>query len=124
MEELRKIIRKQLFKLHESDLKNSGEYSTDEMNYYLLKIIDLVYYSHKPEVYDIKKSINIPSSWPASSVSSTREEAIKNWEQSKQIYSEPDTKWYVWKSDIGGNLTQLPPAKSWWVEVGGGQTTA
>lgn len=106
MEQIRKIVRRYLFETYfEKNLK-PGEYSTEEMNYFILKLIHLVYFSHKPEVYEIKKNITIPSSWPASSVSNTREEVVKNWLKSKQTYAEPDTKWYVWKSDIGGALNK------------------
>ncbi len=104
MEQIRKIIRKCLFESYFENTSKPGEYSTEEMNYFLLKLIDLVHYSNKPEVYEIKKSINIPSSWPSNSVSNTGEEAIQNWEKSKVIYTEPDTKWYVWKVDVGGSL--------------------
>ena len=106
MEQIRKIIRKCLFESYFENTSKPGEYSTEEMNYFLLKLIDLVHYSNKPEVYEIKKSINIPSSWPSSSVSNTGEEAIQNWEKSKVIYTEPDTKWYVWKVDVGGSLNK------------------
>ncbi len=48
----------------------------------------------------------IPSSWPASSVSRTGEEAVENWGESKRIYNDHDTKWYVWKTDISGNFNK------------------
>lgn len=110
MEQIRKLIRQYIFELHQNNLfgitSSPGEYSTEEMNYFMLKLFDLIFYSNKPEVYEIKKSISIPSSWPASSVSNTGEEAIQNWEQSTKNYADLDTKWYVWKADIGGNLNK------------------
>lgn len=105
MEQLKKIINEHLSELYANnffDKAEPGEYSTEEMNFLLLKLIDLVYFSNNPDVYEVKKEIFLPSSWPSSSISNTGEQAIKNWENAKNIYDKPDTKWHVWKVNILG----------------------
>jgi len=108
MKDVRKIIRKQLFELYENDsfgtAIKSGEYSTEEMENFLFKIVDLVQWGDKN--YGDGPHITIPGSWPASSVSYTPESIIGDWEKAKQYYSDPDTKWYVWTAKVGGNLNK------------------
>lgn len=103
MEHLRKIIRKKLFELYENDsienVSKPGEYSTEEMESFLFKLINLVPFGDKN--YGNGPNITIPSSWPASSISYTKESIIENWEESKQNHSGENTKWYVWKVNIG-----------------------
>ena len=108
MENIRKVIRKQLFELCENDsfgtAIKSGEYSTEEMENFLFKIIDLVQWGNNN--YGDGPHITIPSSYPSSSVSYTPESIISDWEKAKQYYSDFDTKWYVWTAKVGGNLNK------------------
>ena len=103
MEQIRKIIRKQLFELYEiesfEDISKPGEYSTEEMESFLFKLIDLIPFG--VENYGSGPTIDIPSSWPASSISYTKDDVIKAWEEAKRNYVNP-VKWYVWKANIGG----------------------
>ena len=103
MDIVRKIVRKYLNEMYDNgafeNKSKPGEYSTDEMEEFLFKLIDLI-------PFDGTKNISIPSSWPASSVSYSRENIIKSWEEAKRNNPEPDTKFYVWKADTGGIATK------------------
>lgn len=99
MEQIRKIVRKYLFESYFENVSKPGEYSTEEMERFLFRLIKLI-------PFDGKQNVSIPSSWPASSVSFSKDSLIQNWEEAKRNYPEPDTKWYVWKTNIGGSLNK------------------
>jgi hypothetical protein len=105
MEHLRKIIRKNLFELFNHNnfgaVSKPGEYSNDEMEEFLFKIISLVPWGI--ETYGNGPYINIPSNWPSSVSSYTKDSIIQNWYRAKKIYDSPDTQWYVWKADLGSS---------------------
>ena len=102
MEHLRKIIRKNLFELFNNNefgtVSKPGEYSNDEMEEFIFKIISLIPWHNKENKN--KPNIIIPSSWPSSVSSFSKDSIIQNWYRAKKYYDEPDTQWYVWKTDI------------------------
>jgi hypothetical protein len=102
MEQIRKIIRKNLFELFNHNefgaVSKPGEYSTDEMEEFIFKIISLVPWGNKN--YGDGPNIHIPSSWPSSTAAYTKDSIIQDWYKAKKYYNEPDTQWYVWKTYI------------------------
>lgn len=103
MEHLRKLIRKNLFELFNHNdfgaVSKPGEYSNDEMEEFIFKIISLVPWGTKN--FGDGPNITMPSNWPSSSVSYTKDSIIQNWYRAKKYYDEPDTQWYVWKANLG-----------------------
>ena len=101
MEQLRKIIRKSLFEsFNHNDfgaVSKPGEYSNDEMEEFIFKIISLVPWGEK---FGKGPTMSIPSNWPSSSVSYTKDSIIQNWYRAKKYYTAPDTQWYVWKVNL------------------------
>ncbi len=99
MEHLRKIIRKNLFELFNhnnfGEFSKLGEYSNDEMEEFIFKILSLVPWGTKN--FSDGPNISIPSLWPSSTVSYTKDSIIQSWYRAKKYYDKPDTQWYVWK---------------------------
>lgn len=109
MESIRKIVRKHLFEVFDNNSTesplNAGEYSTEDMEYALLKMADLIPFGSQN--FGDGPNITIPSNWPSSVKSYTKEAVIQNWNKAKAYYNnEPNTKWYIWKADVGGSFTQ------------------
>lgn len=72
-------------------------YSTQQMEQFLSELGNTIAWQNK-------QTINLPSTYPSSSVSFNKEQLNKNWNQAKSLY--PDATWTIWKADVGGSANK------------------
>lgn len=76
-----------------------GNYTTEEMERFLINLGSTIDFANT--------RITIPSNYPSSSVTNSKETMLAAWEKAKKNYAnDPSVKWYIWSLNVGGSLNK------------------